>query len=127
MAITYVYTNNVHYKTLENLPKLGFGVWKYTIWQPCHQHDSFFSLKKATEASLLIFREYDDLDLGEHPLHLVEATIVARILWVHNAQRSHLSRRKIIPESTRELFLKLYSFVDNVASILDQDTVTYFF
>jgi hypothetical protein len=24
----------VNYKTLENLPKLGYLVWKYTIWQP---------------------------------------------------------------------------------------------
>jgi hypothetical protein len=32
MAIKYI--NNVHYKTLENLPKLGFLVWKYAIWQP---------------------------------------------------------------------------------------------
>jgi hypothetical protein len=22
-------------KTLQNLPKLGFLFWKYTIWQPC--------------------------------------------------------------------------------------------
>jgi hypothetical protein len=29
------YTNIVHYQTLENLPKMGFLVWKNTIWQPC--------------------------------------------------------------------------------------------
>jgi hypothetical protein len=29
------YTNIFHCKTLKNLPKLGFLVWKYTIWQPC--------------------------------------------------------------------------------------------
>jgi hypothetical protein len=29
------FTNNFHYKTLQNLPKLVFLVLKYTIWQPC--------------------------------------------------------------------------------------------
>jgi hypothetical protein len=28
------YTNFFHCKTLQNLPKLGFLVWKYAIWQP---------------------------------------------------------------------------------------------
>jgi hypothetical protein len=28
------YTNLFHSKVLQNLPKLGFLVWKYTIWQP---------------------------------------------------------------------------------------------
>jgi hypothetical protein len=32
MAIKY--TNSVDFKALQNLPKLGFLVWKYTIWQP---------------------------------------------------------------------------------------------
>jgi hypothetical protein len=27
------YTNLFHSKTLQNLPKMGFWVWKYTIWQ----------------------------------------------------------------------------------------------
>jgi hypothetical protein len=29
------YTNLFHYKTLKNLPKSGFLVWKFAIWQPC--------------------------------------------------------------------------------------------
>jgi hypothetical protein len=29
------YTNICHCKTLQNLPKFGFLVWKQTIWQPC--------------------------------------------------------------------------------------------
>jgi hypothetical protein len=29
------YNNIVYFKTLQNLPKLGFLVWKYAIWQPC--------------------------------------------------------------------------------------------
>jgi hypothetical protein len=29
------YTNSFHCKTLQNLPKLGFLVLKYAIWQPC--------------------------------------------------------------------------------------------
>jgi hypothetical protein len=28
------YRNICHCKSLHNLPKLGFLVWKYTIWQP---------------------------------------------------------------------------------------------
>jgi hypothetical protein len=28
------YTNIFHFKTLQNLPKLGFLVSKYAIWQP---------------------------------------------------------------------------------------------
>jgi hypothetical protein len=28
-------TNIFYCKTLQNLPKLGFLVWKYAIWQPC--------------------------------------------------------------------------------------------
>jgi hypothetical protein len=35
MAIKY--TNIFHSKTLQNLPKFGFLVLKYTIWQPCTQ------------------------------------------------------------------------------------------
>jgi hypothetical protein len=33
MAIKY--TNFFHFKALQNVPKLEFWVWKYTIWQPC--------------------------------------------------------------------------------------------
>jgi hypothetical protein len=29
------YTKIFHCKTIQNLPKLGFLVWKQTIWQPC--------------------------------------------------------------------------------------------
>jgi hypothetical protein len=29
------YTIIFHYKTLQNLPKWGFLVWKQTIWQTC--------------------------------------------------------------------------------------------
>jgi hypothetical protein len=28
------YTNIFHSKALQNLPKVGFLVWKHTIWQP---------------------------------------------------------------------------------------------
>jgi hypothetical protein len=29
------YTKIFYYKAHQNLPKLGFLVWKQTIWQPC--------------------------------------------------------------------------------------------
>jgi hypothetical protein len=32
--LDFKYTTIVHYKTLENLPKLEFLVLEYTIWQP---------------------------------------------------------------------------------------------
>jgi hypothetical protein len=28
------YNNIIHSKALQNLPKFGILVWKYTIWQP---------------------------------------------------------------------------------------------
>jgi hypothetical protein len=43
MAIKY--TNHFHCKSLQNLPKLGFLVWKYATWQPscywgrCYDHN----------------------------------------------------------------------------------------
>jgi hypothetical protein len=43
MAIIYIfqmgikYSNLFHSNALRNLPKLGFFVWKITIWQPCSQ------------------------------------------------------------------------------------------
>jgi hypothetical protein len=43
MAIKF--TNIFRCKTLQNLPKLGFLVWKYTIWQSCE--DPIFSLTRT--------------------------------------------------------------------------------
>jgi hypothetical protein len=37
--IAIEYTNSFHCKTLQNLPNLGFLVWKYSIWQPCCKRD----------------------------------------------------------------------------------------
>jgi hypothetical protein len=33
--VSIKYTNIFHCKTLQNLPKFGFLVWKQAIWQPC--------------------------------------------------------------------------------------------
>jgi nuclear transport factor 2 (NTF2) superfamily protein len=33
--VSIKYTIIFHCKTLQNLPKFGFLVWKQTIWQPC--------------------------------------------------------------------------------------------
>jgi hypothetical protein len=33
--VSIKYTNIFHCKTLQNLPKFGFFVWKENIWQPC--------------------------------------------------------------------------------------------
>jgi hypothetical protein len=34
-------TNIFYYKTFQNLPKLWFLVWKYTIWHHCLSHHGF--------------------------------------------------------------------------------------
>jgi hypothetical protein len=33
------YRNSFHCKTIQNLPKMGFLFWKYTIWQPWTDRD----------------------------------------------------------------------------------------
>jgi hypothetical protein len=33
--VSIKFTSIFHYKTLQNSPKFGFLVWKYTIWHPC--------------------------------------------------------------------------------------------
>jgi hypothetical protein len=38
MAIVDFYNNLFHSKALQNLPKLGFFVWKYTMWQHWTTH-----------------------------------------------------------------------------------------
>jgi hypothetical protein len=37
MAVKY--TKIFYPQAFQNLPKLTFLVWKYTIWQPCLRHD----------------------------------------------------------------------------------------
>jgi hypothetical protein len=36
------YTNIFHCKTLQNLPKFGFLVWKQIIWQHCSECEIVF-------------------------------------------------------------------------------------
>jgi hypothetical protein len=36
------YTNIYHSKAIQNLPKLGFLVWKQNIWQPWSIFQTFF-------------------------------------------------------------------------------------
>jgi hypothetical protein len=43
----HMYTHIFHCKTLQNLPKLGFWVWKNTIWQPCSDGRSCNPIKSA--------------------------------------------------------------------------------
>jgi hypothetical protein len=40
--MTVKYTNMFLCKALQNLPKLGFLVWKYTIWQHWTRHQALF-------------------------------------------------------------------------------------
>jgi hypothetical protein len=41
LQITIKYTSIFYSKVLQNLPKLGFLVWKQTIWQPWSDHPAF--------------------------------------------------------------------------------------
>jgi hypothetical protein len=43
----YQYTNIVHCKTLQNLPKFGFLVRKQTIWQPWSHSSQSFRLNSS--------------------------------------------------------------------------------
>jgi hypothetical protein len=55
-------TNILHYKTMQNLPKMGFWVWKYTVWQPCVLRLStylrlrYFELLRTTSNYVELFR-----------------------------------------------------------------------
>jgi hypothetical protein len=53
------FINICHCKTLQNLPKLGLLVWKYSIWQPSHGVDpataSWYSAKTAADFHTLTY------------------------------------------------------------------------
>jgi hypothetical protein len=53
MAIKY--TNLYQFRALRNLPKLGYLVWKYTIWQPCVVGDGDIDADYDDETGGLIF------------------------------------------------------------------------
>jgi hypothetical protein len=59
MAICTIYKPTLyHYKALKNLPKFGFLVWKYAIWQPCLWHckvRAFDGLVFGAKITLFIF------------------------------------------------------------------------
>jgi hypothetical protein len=48
------YTDSFHSKTLQNVPKFGFFVWKYAIWQPCFQC-SRFEFSNEITTSMIFF------------------------------------------------------------------------
>jgi hypothetical protein len=47
MAIEY--TNIFHWKSPQNLPKLGYLVWKYAIWQPWLESSDFFKFQPCLQ------------------------------------------------------------------------------
>jgi hypothetical protein len=51
--VSIKYTNIFHCKTLQNLPKFGFSVWKQTIWQPC--------FRRVDEAWVFLQESHDRL------------------------------------------------------------------
>jgi hypothetical protein len=55
------YTNSVHCQTLQNLPKLGFLVWKYTIWHPWREGVKRieWDVCKATKKRLKTMRNHE--------------------------------------------------------------------
>jgi hypothetical protein len=60
------YTNIYHCKTLPNLPKLGFLVLKYTIWQPRWMSLSYLGNNFCTLAIPVgvLFSSRQQLSLG---------------------------------------------------------------
>jgi hypothetical protein len=60
------YTNIFHCKTLQNLPKFGFLVWKQTIWQPCsgeEAEEAWIELKGTIYFSFYFFQIYSKIHL----------------------------------------------------------------
>jgi hypothetical protein len=51
VSIKYTIISNC--KTLQNLPKFRFMVWKQTIWQPCFGPPKFFCYQAAVAALIL--------------------------------------------------------------------------
>jgi hypothetical protein len=46
------YINNFRSKALQNFPKLGFLVWKQTIWQPCARREKWVGGRERGRASV---------------------------------------------------------------------------
>jgi hypothetical protein len=57
--VSIKYTNIFDCKTLKNLPKFGFLVWKQTIWQPCKGH------LNIVKNDLIQWRRYVGSDQGD--------------------------------------------------------------
>jgi hypothetical protein len=58
LQIIIKYKNIFHSKVLQNLPKLGFLVWKQTVWQPCYKH---MIGKRCTLPCGLLWRQGDQI------------------------------------------------------------------
>jgi hypothetical protein len=63
--VSIKYTDIFHCKTLQNLHKFGFLVWKQTIWQPCPVPHPTTSIYNATNSLArfwvkIIFLRYEN-------------------------------------------------------------------
>jgi hypothetical protein len=65
------YINIIQSKALQNLPKLGFLVWKETIWQPCTQ--KIPEIATINHCSLATLKPYKKA-LAWHAWHVVIAS-----------------------------------------------------
>jgi hypothetical protein len=91
MAINY--TNIFHCNTLQNLPKMGFLVWKYTIWQTCFQSDSLIHCALVKICTRLISR-------------LIAAGTSEDARSAHSARPAHSARAARSARSARSALIK---------------------
>jgi hypothetical protein len=84
MAIKY--TNFFHSKTLHNLPKLGFLVWKYDIWQPSTRY-AFLSWGRCYDHNFLRFCHFSAKKLAffSKTNVMIKILEIIRVVWAKNA------------------------------------------
>jgi hypothetical protein len=89
------YTKIFHCKTLQNLPKLGFLVWKQTIWQPC--------FKSANRAEYII---------GP-----------TRVPFQQEKEKTDLSKSSFLILSTKTFFLSSEYFFRTFSSLISMHKI----
>jgi hypothetical protein len=113
------YTSIFHYKALKNLSKLGFLVWKLTIWQPWHipQEDNFRPGIRSWDRSCQNFtyrRRFANLP-RDSPLWAYVPVLVLKDNDIKNrfVDIEHLTRHS---NESRPCFERLWVSLDNERS-----------
>jgi hypothetical protein len=69
LLTTMRFTDIFHCQTLQNLPKLGFFAWKYTIWQPCDWRSAWLVLVASGRVEMVCQWPYTHLVDGMRTDH----------------------------------------------------------